>query len=122
MDLKIKISISIVLATCSVQVSAKEEYTPEEYIKNYALSTCIAQGYNDNEVKNDAAAAARGYLEFGNYSLAAHTAVRKLGEEYLKKEYRNQSGEPMVMAKCIDFYNSKELDKLVYGFKGKQDN
>ena len=102
--------------------SAKTDYSPEQYIKNYALSTCISQGYNTREGKNDAAAAARGYLEFGDYSLAAHTAVRKLGEEYLAKHYGSQSGEPMVLAKCVDFYHSPELDKLIKHFKGKQDN
>ena len=30
--------------------------------------------------QNDAAAAARGYMEFGDYSLEAHTAVRALAK------------------------------------------
>ena len=75
-------------------------YSPEEYLRNYALSTCIAQGYQSKEVKNDAAAAARGYLEFGDYSLEAHTAVIALGKTFLAKTYGSQSGEPMTLAKC----------------------
>ncbi len=69
----------------SVQAIARTAYSPEEYLKNYALSTCIAQGYESTEVKNDASAAARGYLEFGEYSLEAHSAVIKLGQTFLVK-------------------------------------
>ena len=122
MDSKIKYSLLIAMIFYTADTGANTDYTPEQYIKNYALSTCISQGYRSKEVKNDAAAAARGYLEFGDYSLAAHTAVRKLGEEYLAKHYTSQSGEPMVLAKCVDLYHSKDLDKLIKRFKGKRDN
>lgn len=42
--------------------------------------------------QNDAAAAARGYMEFGDYSLEAHTAVRALAKEFLAKPYDSMSG------------------------------
>ncbi|VTT27920.1 Uncharacterised protein [Klebsiella pneumoniae] len=109
-------------ALFSLQAVANPHYSPEQYLKNYALSTCVAQGYQSKEVKDDADAAARGYLEFGDYSLAAHTAVRKAGQTYLQKKYGSQSGEMMTLAKCIDFYYSQELDALVKEFKGKKDN
>ncbi|CCJ73119.1 putative periplasmic protein [Cronobacter condimenti 1330] len=98
------------------------EYSPEEYLKNYALSTCIAQGYQSKEVKNDAAAAASGYLEFGDYSIEAHTAVVELGKTFLDKKYGSQSGEPMTLAKCIDFVHSDELATLIRRYKGQPDN
>ena len=62
---------SMIFLVCIQSAQAKETYTPEEYLKNYALSVCIAEGYSAKEVKNDAAAAARGYMEFGDYSLEA---------------------------------------------------
>ncbi|WP_144817770.1 T6SS amidase immunity protein Tai4 family protein [Enterobacter sp. DE0047] len=106
----------------SSQAIGRMEYSSEEYLKNYALSTCLAQGYQAEEVKKDASAAARGYVEFGDYSLEAHTAVEKLGKTFLAKTYGSQAGVPMTMAKCIDFYHSKELADLVKRYKGKQDN
>ncbi|WP_024559632.1 T6SS amidase immunity protein Tai4 family protein [Franconibacter pulveris] len=106
----------------SFQLMARVEYNSEEYLKNYALSTCLAQGYQADEVKKDASAAARGYLEFGDYSLEAHTAVEKLGKTFLEKKYGSQAGVPMTMAKCIDFYHSKELSDLIKKYKGKADN
>lgn len=113
----------ICLATMlfSMRANAKSEYSAEQYIKNYALSVCVAKRYNSKEVKDDASAAARGYLEFGDYSLAAHSAVRKLVDEFLAKTYSSQSGEPMTLAKCIDVYHSAELENIVKQYKGKED-
>lgn len=47
------------LAVLNTEASANEKYSSAEYLKNYALSVCIAKGYSAKEVKNDAAAAAR---------------------------------------------------------------
>jgi len=105
-----------------MKVVANVKYSPAEYLKNYALSVCIAEGYSAKEVKNDAAAAARGYMEFGDYSLEAHTAVRALAKEFLAKPYDNMSGEPMTMAQCIDLYHSQELNTIIKKYQGKEDN
>lgn len=72
--------------------------------------------------QNDAAAAARGYMEFGDYSLEAHTAVRALAKEFLAKPYDSMSGEPMTMAKCIDLVHSQELQAIIKKYQGKGDN
>lgn len=106
----------------SAPAIARVDYSPEVYLKNYALSACLAMGYSSQEVKNDASAAARGYLEFGDYSLSAHTAVRELAKEYLKKDYPNKSAVSMIAAKCIDLYHSKELSDIILKYKGVQDN
>jgi len=67
----IKVICSLfIITTASLSSQAKIHYSAQQYIKNYAFSTCIAQGY-------------RGYLEFGEHSLSAHTAVRELGQKFL---------------------------------------
>ncbi|CCG88431.1 T6SS amidase immunity protein Tai4 family protein [Erwinia piriflorinigrans] len=118
--------LSLFFLILSLQAScnayAGNKYNPQTNLKKYALSTCLSQGYQSKEIKEDAAAAARGYLEFGDYSLAAHTAVSKLGKVFLAKQYGSQSGAPMTLAKCIDFYHSQQLDNLVKEFKGKHDD
>ncbi|EKK5269910.1 type VI secretion system amidase immunity protein Tai4 [Cronobacter dublinensis] len=121
MALKIKLCLALTCIISSQAMARTTEYSPEDYLKNYALSTCIAQGYVSKEVKKDAAAAARGYLEFGDYSLEAHTVVEQLGKTFLEKTYGSQSGEPMTLAKCIDFYHSKELANVIKKYKGKAD-
>ncbi|WP_338911576.1 T6SS amidase immunity protein Tai4 family protein [Serratia marcescens] len=109
-----------IAATLNVNAATEIDYSPAEYLKNYALSVCIAEGYSAKEVKNDAAA--RGYMEFGDYSLEAHTAVRALAKEFLAKPYDSMSGEPMTMAKCIDLVHSQALQAIIKKYQGKDDN
>lgn len=66
-----------IAATLNANAVTKIDYSPAEYLRNYALSVCIAEGYSAKEVKNDAAAAARGYMEFGDYS--SGSAYRRQG-------------------------------------------
>ncbi|PNU28399.1 type VI secretion protein [Serratia marcescens] len=115
-----KISLTVAIAaTLNVNAATEIDYSPAEYLKNYALSVCIAEGYSAKEVKNDAAAA-RGYMEFGDYSLEAHTAVRGLAKEFLAKPYDSMSGE--TMAKCIDLVHSQALQAIIKKYQGKDDN
>jgi hypothetical protein len=95
-------------------------YSPIEYFKNYALSTCLSQGYKEEQVSKDSAAAARGYLELGSFPLEAHTAAVVLGMEFLKRPYQSISGESLTLMKCIDFYHSKELDQLARKYRHKR--
>ncbi|CAE1147328.1 MULTISPECIES: T6SS amidase immunity protein Tai4 family protein [Serratia] len=111
--------LAILLLIGGNTVHAKEKYNPEQYLKNYALSVCVAKGYSALEVKNDAAAAARGYNEFGDYPIEAYTAVRNLAKTFLTRHYDSMSGEPMTLAKCIDFYHSRELDNIIAEYKDK---
>ena len=123
MDLHIKIvgSALVMALFFPSQLNAKAKYTPEQYIKNYALSVCVAKGYSSKEVQDDASAAARGYLEFGDYALSAHRAVIKLVDAFLAKKYASQSGDPMTLPKCIDAYHSAELENIAKHYKGKED-
>ncbi len=95
------------------------EYSPIQYLKNFALSTCIADGYKSDEVVKDGSAAAGGYLELGSFPFEAYEEAASLGKKFLAKEYRSISGEQLTLMKCIDFFHSKELDQLAkkYGKK-----
>lgn len=122
MAIKIIFSFIIMLFTLGCAHADRVNYAPEHYLKNYALSACLAEGYQSEEVKKDAGAIAGGYLEFGSYSLSAHTAVRNLAKQYLAKNYPSKSGQPMVLAKCIDLFHSKALEDIVIEYKDKQDD
>jgi len=89
-------------------------------LKNYALTTCVADGLSMSaESKGDkaidyAAAAAREYLEHGGYPIEAYTEVAKLGRSFLSKpEYKNIYSDNLLFIKCLDFYSSAELNRLV---------
>jgi len=107
------------LSSCCVSADISRKYSPKEYFKNYALSTCIADGFDSKEVVSEAAAAARGYLEIGEYPLEAHTEATLLGRQYLKKEYKSKSGSKLTLMKCIDFYHSQMLEDLANKYQEK---
>lgn len=104
--------IAASVAACASVPQPKAANSAVQQLKNYALSTCIADGGLGDDTAKDAAAAARGYLEFGDLPLEAHTEATLLGRQFLAREYKSSSGAKMVIMKCIDFYNSPELEKL----------
>lgn len=91
MDFKI-VKILFFIISSSALAHESKQYSANEYFKNYALSTCISDGFKAAEVRADAAAAARGYLELGDYPLEAHTEATLVGRQYLKKVYKGHSG------------------------------
>lgn len=95
----------------------RERYTPTEYLINYALSTCLADGYTSEEVRTDSSAAARGYLELGSFPLEAYTEATLLGRKFLQKDYKSISGESLTLMKCIDFIHSRELKQLAAKYR-----
>jgi hypothetical protein len=119
-----KVAVASIMAVAMIDIASaqniQKKYSSVEYFKNYALSTCIADGYTSDEVVKDGAAAARGYLEFGSLPLEAHTEATLLGRKFLKREYKSVSGESLTLMKCIDFYHSKELDQLARKYRGKR--
>ncbi len=118
MDLKI---ISIIflffLNGCTVAKNTEEIDNNKRNFKSYALSTCLADGYKSKEVTVDAAAAAGGYLEFGELPLEAYTEATLLGREFLKKTYKSKSGAKLTLMKCLDFFHSQELEAIFQKFK-----
>jgi Type VI secretion system (T6SS), amidase immunity protein len=113
-------AFAVALGAASSSHAAPTKYSPVEYFKNYALSTCLSDGYKAEEVSKDSAAAARGYLELGGFPLEAHTAATLLGKEFLKRSYESMSGESLTLMKCIDFYHSKELESLARRYRNKR--
>ncbi len=47
-----KISLTVAIAaTLNVNAATEIDYSPAEYLKNYALSVCIAEGYSAKKSK-----------------------------------------------------------------------
>lgn len=105
-------SLALVATACYGDVTIRRHYTPVQYLKNYALSSCIANGYQSREVVNDAVAAANGYKELGSLDIDAYNEVAALSLMFLSKNYMSQSGENLIIMKCIDFFHSQDLDRL----------
>jgi hypothetical protein len=92
---------------------ARIEHSPAEYLKNFALSVCISDGYRAEEVVKDSLAAASGYFELGGFPIEAYEEARALGKRFLAKEYESVHGEKLTLMKCIDLFHSRELAQLI---------
>ncbi|PCM44830.1 T6SS amidase immunity protein Tai4 family protein [Marinobacter sp. ANT_B65] len=100
-------------ACASADRPSTPTYPPETIFKNYALSTCLADAFEDAELRKDASATAAGFLEFGTGPIEAYTEATLMGREFLKKKYHGKAPVEFNTKKCIDFYHSEELDRLV---------
>lgn len=104
---------------CHAGNSERAHYTAIQYLKNYALSACLADGYKATEVVSDATAGANGYKELGSLDIDAYNEALTIVHDFLKKEYASQTGERLIIMKCIDLYHSKELDQLARKYSAK---
>jgi hypothetical protein len=117
--------ISVVLAflaapMVAVQAAdARVQYSPAQYLKNFALSQCIADGYKSEEVAKDSLAVAGGYLELGSFPIEAYEEAASLGKKFLAKDYPSKSDAKLTLMKCIDFFHSNELEQVAKKYTKK---
>jgi hypothetical protein len=124
MGSKFKLLVALGLLAAPSNVDAKDtdvrvEYSAVQYLKNFALSVCISDGYKSDEVVKDSSAAAGGYLELGGFPMEAYEEAEALGKKFLAKEYKSIHGEKLTLMKCIDLFHSKELDQLAKKYNKK---
>ena len=87
-------------------------YSPAQFLKNYALSTCLYGGYSDKTVKQDLLTGLNAYKELGKLDIDAYNEAADLAQRFLAKNYTGANGEKIVIMKCVDFFHSQELDSL----------
>ena len=122
MHCKAAAAIAFLVALLAGEAQAgnvRVEYSPSRYLKNFALSACIAQGFQSDEVVKESRAAAGAYLEFGSFPQAATAEAAALGKKFLAKEYRSIHGDKLTLMKCIDMFHSKELEQLARKYRRK---
>jgi hypothetical protein len=106
----------VTVCGCGAAVVAKTDRgsSLRDYVKAYAFSSCICDAFPEDETtKREAAAAARGYFELGDFPVEAQAELIALGRKFLSKPYRSHLGEErLTLMKCIDLYHSSELDEL----------
>ena len=98
---------------------ARVAYSPTEYLKNFALSVCLADGYTSAEAKKDSLAAAGGYSELGSLPIEAYERAEALAKQFLARKYASISGGDLVLMKCIDLFHSRELDQIAMKYYRK---
>lgn len=108
------IFISCITVACAQQKgeSLKGNLVEERIrLKNAAFCTCVYKSFPDSVFRNEGSAAA--YLELGAHSLDAYTKVMDAAKEYSKKQYQSFHNRNLALMKCLDFYNSQDLTKLI---------
>jgi len=102
--------------SCSAQVNnntIKEKVAKERLkLKNYAFCECLKQVYKGDSlfIKDGSSA---GYFQTGAYSINTYEAIDSIAKIFSIKEYKSKENHPLGIMKCLDFYNSKELDELI---------
>lgn len=84
---------------------------PRVLLRNFALAACLGDAFPP--IRDEASAAAGGYMAYGKASFEAHLAARALAETFLARPYASKSGASLAVMKCIDLSHSPELDALV---------
>ena len=108
-------TVFFVLAGCSAAVRKDGPLrSANERFRNYAFCACIAEGFKSSEVVSEANAAAGGYVELGAHPIEAYQEAVALARRFLARKYiGKETDAKFTLMKCIDLYNSRELDDLV---------
>ncbi|HRH77035.1 MAG TPA: T6SS amidase immunity protein Tai4 family protein [Cellvibrionaceae bacterium] len=121
MATQIKMSFWLLLtaslvATLSCAPQGKKagaQISPEEKaFKNWTLSYCLASALEPGPAKQDALNTAGAYLEQGNQPIEAYEQATQLITSYLAKTYTGIRPGTFNTKKCLDLYESNELDRL----------
>jgi hypothetical protein len=81
-------------------------------LKKWALSRCLAKAAGESPAGDDAAKTAAAYLEMGKAGIEVYERLDELAGGYLAREYTGSVKGNYNTMKCLDLYDSDELDKL----------
>lgn len=82
-------------------------------LKNTAFCYCVKNATPDSLFKALEDGSLSGYIQTGNHGISAYEAVDSLSREYAKKEYFSKHENKLIFMKCLDFYNSEDLESLI---------
>ena len=84
-------------------------------LRNFAFCQCVLQLHKENTLLiNDGSSA--GYFEKGAYSMEAYETIDCLSALFSNYVYLSKEGHTLELMKCLDFYNSKELEWIIKSF------
>ncbi len=80
--------------------------------KNWVLSRCLSYTFQNEQDKQDALNTASAYLEVSILPVEMFLSSEPLIQEFLDRSYQGSIIGTFKVKKCIDLFNSDELDKL----------
>ena len=112
MDIKrlAALTLAIFLAACT---TTPVKPTPEEVLfNNIALAICMGSIADNGASKTDFNRTAMSYFERSHLSPETLERIRELSNQWLTKSYPSKHGGQINNAKCIDMFNSQDLQRL----------
>ena len=89
---------------------ATKQETAMRAFRNYALSSCLRQGFP--AIADEADAAKDTYLQNGIHPGEAYQAIQTMAAAWLQRSYPSFRDVKLTMVKCIDFADSLEVARL----------
>lgn len=100
----------ILVISCSAQLS-EERLT----LKNYAFCKCLQNVYEGDSIFI-LDGSSSGYFQIGAYNINVYDSIDSIAKIFSLKEYKSYGNHPLGIMKCLDFYNSKQLELFVKSF------
>jgi hypothetical protein len=101
-----------ILTSCTSTANFSSTAFQKSTYKNWVLSRCISKIATDEKLKQDALNSASAYLEQSDLSVDAVTNADPLIDSFLQRNYQGSIPGTFNTKKCIDLFNSNELDQL----------
>ena len=109
--------MGVLLVVLSGACASTSELAPARsqvrILKNWALSRCLAKAAGEGPPGDDAAKSAAAYLEMGTGAIESYDEIDALADTYLQRQYGGSVKSEYNTMKCIDLYESRELETLV---------
>lgn len=118
MEASLKMSRSVFVLTIALGVpscgpsSSTRPDTQAALLKKWTLARCLSHAAEQTPTGDDAAKTAAAYLEMGNVGVDVYERLDALAERYLTRIYSGSVKSPYDTMKCIDLFESEELDRL----------
>lgn len=106
------VSLSLCMA-CASHHATPVQNTQTLVLKKWALSRCLAKASGNSPAGDDAAKTAAAYLEQGKSEIEVYEKIDALVGGYLNREYSGSVKSNYNTMKCLDLYDSDELNQLV---------
>ena len=112
--IRIMAGTMVLTVTSCANISQKgsESAHQKEIFKSWVLSRCLSYTFQDKNQKQDALNTASAYLEQSTLSVEQLLSAEPLIKQYLARDYQGSIKGTFNTKKCIDLFNSRELEDL----------
>lgn len=105
------LAISAGMSSCAQSASGRPD-AQAAILKKWTLSRCLSQAAGETPVGDDAAKTAAAYLEMGSARIEVYEKLDGLAKSFLTRPYTGSVESPYNTMKCIDLFESQELDRM----------